>query len=156
MNGARYLEVGLYTGATFISALYGNSPDYACAVDDGYKKINFINNTIVFIPDAEFDVFWCDAFEAEPDEGINIYLYDASHTRQSHIDALDYYYDYLADEFIFMVDDYNLERVRNGTYQAIKDLNLKILFERWMGAEEYSERVPREWWLGFYISVLKK
>jgi hypothetical protein len=54
------------------------------------------------------------------------------------------------------VDDYNLSDVRDGTYQAIKNLNLKILYERWMGAEKYSERVPREWWLGFYVSVLKK
>jgi len=155
MPGSRYLEVGLYKGATFISALYGNSPDYACGVDDGWKKTDLTDNTNKYI-DTGFDIFWCDAFEAKPEGGINIYLYDASHTKEAQINALDYYYDYLADEFIYMVDDFNLRHVRIGTWKVIKDLGLKILYQKWMGGAEYSERVPKEWWLGFYICILRK
>jgi len=156
MPGARYLEVGLWRGATFISALYGNSPEYACGVDDWMEsnKSTFLKNSVKYINGC--DILTGDAFEVKPEKNINIYLYDASHTRGAQYMALDYYYEFLADKFIFLVDDYNHESVRKGTDDAIKDLGLKILFDKWLGEAEYSERVPREWWLGFYVAVLKK
>jgi len=158
MDRVRYLEVGLWKGATFISALYGNTPDYACGVDDwsvGTEK-DFHKNIKEFIPGATFDLLAGDSFKVSSQGGINVYLYDASHTKQAQIDALEYYYDYLANEFIYLVDDYNLSHVRDGTQQAIKDLNLKIEYERWMGKALHNEKCTNEWWLGFYISVLRK
>lgn len=159
MKGARYLEVGLWKGATFISALYGNSPEYACGVDNWSvgTKGEFYKNCKEFIPNAEYEILKGDSFEVTPSgKRINIYLYDASHTKQAQVDALEYYYDFLADEFIYLVDDYNYIHAREGTQQSIKDLGLKIEFEQWMGKGVYDESVPRDWWLGFYISVLRK
>lgn len=157
MEGARYLEVGVWRGATFVSALYGNAPDYACAVDDWSvnSRPYFDANVEKFI-DTEFSMLSCDAFEAKPEKGINIYFYDAGHTQDDQYMALEYYYPYLADEFILIVDDYNHEMVMMGTQSAIKDLGFKVLFSKRLGAGTYCDRVPREWWLGLYVTVLKK
>ena len=157
MPGARYLEVGLWKGATFVSALYENSPDYVMGVDDWseWSGPEFMENCRKYV-DTDFYLFSGDAFDAIPEEGINIYLYDAGHTEEDQYKALEYYYKFLADEFIYMVDDWNLDEARAGTARVIKDLGLSVLYEKRFGEEPYCERVPREWWLGFYISVLRK
>ena len=57
-------------------------------------------------------------------------MYDGCHSYNSHYNALTYYISVLDDLFIFIVDDWNIPRVRDATYRSIKDLNLKILYER--------------------------
>ena len=90
MDGARYLEVGVWKGATFVSALYENDLEYACAVDDfsagGYDE--FINNTA----GLKYDLLIGDAYEANPEENINIYFYDAGKTLEEVRKGLEYYY----------------------------------------------------------------
>jgi len=64
----------------------------------------------------------------------------------------------LEDEFIFIVDDYGWDGVKEGTQKAIKNLNLKILHEEELGVPiSDSENTRRKnWWEGLYASVLKK
>lgn len=158
MKGARYLEVGLWRGATFISALYGNAPEYACGVDNWSENSRpvFDMNISKYIA-TEFKVLSGDAFEVKPEKNINIFLYDASHSFSNQYKALIYYYKYLADEFIYLVDDYNLPHVQKATEKSIRRLGLKVKFSKRLGKAEYREHAPAyDWWLGFYIAVLKK
>ena len=157
MDGARYLEVGVWKGATFVSALYGNTPDYACAVDNWSEnsKPAFDANVARYIT-TEFSVLTGDSFNVNPEKGINIYFYDASHKKEAQYKALEYYYPYLADEFIFIADDYNFEPARIGTQNAIRELRLKILFNKRIGEAPYNEKATSEWWLGLYVAVLSK
>ena len=105
----------------------------------------------------KYKLFETDAFQFDLTnikEKINVYLYDGAHTAEAQYKALEYYYPILADEFIFMVDDYNSNQggwkslVVDPTQKALVDLNLQV--------EHYVIKNPGDWWNGFYISLLKK
>jgi len=74
----------------------------------------------------------CDCFTLNIRElpKFNIYMYDGNHTEDSHYKALNHYYNCLDDIFIFIVDDWDWEKVRKGTKRAIDSLNLTILYEK--------------------------
>jgi hypothetical protein len=91
----------------------------------------------------------------------NIYMYDGNHSIDSHYKALSYYYNCLDDIFIYIVDDWNYEQVRNGTIQAIKNLNLKIKYEKEIRLTFDNSHTPIDiakttWWNGIYIVILEK
>lgn len=44
-----------------------------------------------------------------------------------HYDSLRLVYDYLDDDFLFIVDDWNWQIVRDVTNKIIKELNIEIL-----------------------------
>jgi hypothetical protein len=65
------------------------------------------------------------------------------------------------DVFIFVVDDWNEEPVRTGTFDAIRDLNLKILWSKEIRLTNNNKHTPPEeahatWWNGMYVAVLSK
>jgi hypothetical protein len=69
----------------------------------------------------------------------------------------------LDDEFIFICDDWNWEKVRKGTLNAIKNLNLDVLFSIDIKTTDDDSYPPQEntkqnsdWHNGYYISVLRK
>jgi len=75
-----------------------------------------------------------------------------------------YYINNLENTFIFIVDDWNWDTVRNGTKHAISKLNLKVLYEREVrttldNSHPYQEslKVPHvSWHNGIYIAVIQK
>ena len=153
--GARYLEVGVHKGATFIAALYKNDYDKAIGIDNwsecgdyGDEFINICNHYI-----GEYDFIQEDCFDVELDSEINIYFYDGSHTEESHTTALSHFYKSLADEIIFIVDDYNWNQVRKGTMRAVKDWN--VLYGEWLG-QSGSHHENTTYGAGNYIAILKK
>lgn len=163
-----YLEIGVFMGSTFVSALYKNNINIAYAIDNwsefndygDIKKIfndtckkNNINNYKIF----EEDCFSLDLSKIK--EKINVYLYDGNHDEINQYKALKYYYPILADEFIFMVDDFDSydakwAEVERGTRHAIDDLNLKILYENHL--HSFGRNNADSWWNGFFVSYLKK
>ena len=91
----------------------------------------------------------------------NIYLYDGDHSHESHYKALSHFYDCLDDIFIYIVDDWNWHSVRNGTNDAISNLNLEILYDKEVRLTLNEDHTPmdiahRTWWNGIYVAVLKK
>jgi len=92
----------------------------------------------------------------------NIYLYDGNHSYESQYKALTYYYDFLEDIFILIIDDWNwTSTVEKGTRNAIKDLNLTILYEKEIKLTNDGSTTPLDiakntWWNGIYIAVLCK
>ena len=88
-------------------------------------------------------------------------MYDGNHTNESHYRALLHYYNCLDNIFIFVVDDWNWEDVRNGTRNSIQNLNLKILYEREIRLTFDNSHTPQElgrntWWNGIYVAILEK
>jgi hypothetical protein len=65
------------------------------------------------------------------------------------------------DTFIFIVDDWNWQQVRDATLKSIKDLNLTTVYEKEIRTS-YDNSVPplheirKTWWNGMYVAVLKK
>lgn len=56
-------------------------------------------------------------------------MYDGDHSEASHYNALNHFLPYLDKEFIFIVDDWNWDYVRNPTMESISKNNIKIIYQ---------------------------
>lgn len=166
---ARYLEIGVWRGSTFISALYGNikTINKAIAIDQwkdlnvpglGNQKQFFLANTAKFIPSQSFKLCEQDSFAIIPkdicQDSINIYFYDGDHRESSQYQAFMHYNIILAQRFIAIVDDWNHPSVKAGTRRAFKDLKYKVLFEAELPSN-YNGDIDN-WWNGLYVAVIEK
>lgn len=159
MPDSRYLEIGVWRGATFYSALLGNSPKYAVAIDnfsqfEGSENIFQENLKDVGVP---FEFINSDSFMTQDklqSKKFNIYFYDGCHKEESQFKAIEYYYDNMDDEFIYLCDDWNGIEVRNGTRRAIEANKLSIIKE-WDLPANYNGDL-QNWWNGLWVSILRK
>ncbi len=160
-----YLEIGVFTGSTFISALYKNKVNSAYIIDNwsefgeyckGDVKTQFLNNAekhgINNFTLLEEDCFKLDLSKIK--DKINIYFYDGEHTEESQCNALKYYYPVLADTFIYLVDDFDYPHIRKGTRCGIVKMNLKVRYEKYL--ESNISNNVNGWWNGYFISILQK
>jgi hypothetical protein len=163
---ARYLEIGTWKGSSVCSAMYGNKAKVVC-IDNwsefGGPKSEFLFNFEKFKGDNDATFIENDCYKVDVSllPKFNIYMYDGNHTEDSHYKALSHYYDCLDDIFIFIVDDWNWEYVRNGTYDAIQKLKLKVLYEKevrltWDNSHTPQPWARATWWNGIYITILQK
>lgn len=163
--GVRYMEIGVYHGSTFIAAMYKNNPEYAVAIDNFSLFTDWDNNEKVFLENCkrlgipEFDFSNSDCWNLDPKfkskiKNINVYLYDGEHEFEDHRKALTYYYENLADEFIFIVDDWNYIPARNGTFAGFKENNIRVHHQWSLPAESNGD--IENWWNGYYVSICEK
>ena len=163
---ARYLEIGTWKGSSVCSAMYKNKAKVIC-IDNwsefGGPKIEFLINFEKFKGDNEATFIENDCYKVDVSTlpKFNIYMYDGNHTNESHYNALLHYYNCLDDIFIFIVDDWNWQDVRDGTINSIQKLNLKVLYEKEIRTT-LDNSVPSEpqlsqnWWNGIYVAILQK
>lgn len=159
MPNSRYLEIGVWQGSTFYSALYGNSPDFAVAIDNfsGFQgsEETFLNNLNDVVTKYEF--INSDSFASKEklaSKKFNIYFYDGDHSEESHYQALAYLYDNLDDEFIYICDDWNWAEVKQGTFRAIQEQNLTIVQEWDLPSNNNGD--VENWWNGLWVAILRK
>ena len=160
----KYLEIGCWKGSTFISALYCNelNIEYAVGIDNwseysGPLQEFNLNRNFFLSGFNHYELIFEDAFslscKSKIKQKITTYFYDGNHNLSSQEKAFTFYNDMFEDTFIAIVDDWNWDQVREGTFNAFKDLNYKILFEaRMVGG--VSDRLG--WWNGAYIAVIRK
>lgn len=165
-NDARYLEIGTWKGSSVCSAMCKNSATVLC-IDNwsefGGPKNEFLENFSKYKGqnNAKFIEGDCFKLDISSFPKFNIYLYDGNHSAISHYLALDHYLDCLDDIFIYIVDDWNWQSVRDGTYTSIKSLNLKILFETEKRLTLDNSHTPeplasQTWHNGIFIAILQK
>ena len=161
-----YLEIGVFTGSTFVSALYKNKCNSAYAIDNwsefqgfvrGKKaKEQFLKNTKDFNI-TDFTLIEEDCFNVNLSKiknKINIYFYDGNHEEVNQSNALKYYYPILADEFIYIVDDFDYSFIEKGTRKGISEMNLEVIYKKHLKSDKTNS--IDSWWNGFFISILKK
>ena len=147
-----YLEIGVYKGATFLSALYDNLEvvGTATAIDNwslfGGPKDEMIGEVQAFMKEKEgslhdnkIRILESDAFNLRDKETfwgedsttkVNLYFYDGPHSYEAQYRALVDYWDVLADMFILVVDDFNFDDVHQGTRHAIRHMGGTVVYER--------------------------
>ena len=162
--GVRYLEIGTWKGSTLVSSLYKNSPEFSLAIDNfsqfGSPRDDFHANCTAFLGTTpnflDADCFTLDPKTVSGLSNINVYFYDGEHSPQSQCGALAHYLPVLADEFIFIVDDWNWSSVRGGTQDGIAGSNLEIV-HKWehIGPDDGTRDVDG-WWNGLFVAVMKK
>ena len=163
---ARYLEIGTWKGSSVCSAMCNNKAKVVC-IDNwsefGGPKDEFLVNFEKFKGNNDATFVESDCYKVNVDllPKFNIYMYDGNHTNENHFKALLHYYNCLDDIFIFIVDDWNWEDVREGTMNSIKRLNLKVLYEKeirltWDNSHTEKPEAQDTWWNGIYVAILKK
>jgi hypothetical protein len=165
----RYLEIGTWLGSSLCSAMYKNQCDIVCIdnfsefIEDSDISKSLIKNIEKYKGKNNVRFIEDDCFSVDLTElgNFNIYLYDGGHSVDDHYNALKYYINNLENTFIYVVDDWNWSDVRKGTFLAIDDLGLKILWKKEIILTENNEHTPKEiakktWWNGISIFLLEK
>lgn len=172
--GTNYLEIGVHRGGTFTAAIAGNENlEFITAIDNFESdmsgetaRIDFLKNVKEHKPySSNFELIVSDSFSVDigqtgkVPELIDIYLYDGSHSEEDQKKALTYYLPNLADEFIYLCDDYDWQEVQKGTQDGILEANLKKLFEKHLVSEKTREQGGHDndsYYNGFYVALLRK
>jgi hypothetical protein len=174
----RYLEVGSWKGSTSCSVLSNNVLKQCTLIDNwsqfGGPKEECIQNIIKHKNTTPIKVYEMHCFhntrfgpkttgQPKPKDldKFNFYFYDGHHTEDAQYMGLYHYLPCLDDTFIYMCDDWNWEKVRNGTCRAISDAKLKILWKKEIRLTMDETHTPaperdNTWWNGFAIFLLQK
>ena len=160
LNAKRYLEVGVWTGSTFISACWGHDIE-ATAVDDfsqfnetGNAEQCFLANCRAFLHHPirliNRSILQCQ----ELPDGVDTFFYDGGHTRQETYDAIRHAAPHLAEEAVVIVDDSNIEGVVNAAQDAIYSSGLRVVRDWGLPAANNGDTA--QWWNGLYVAVVRK
>ncbi|MES2883890.1 MAG: hypothetical protein V4709_03745 [Pseudomonadota bacterium] len=164
---AGYLEVGSWTGSTLCAAIHGNRVR-AFAIDNwsmfGGPVQDFLRNVAdCDSADVDFNMLTEDFRRVDFSRlgRFNIYLFDGPHSRDDQYDGLVIAQPALAEEFVLMVDDWNWSQVRQGTFDAVRDLGLTVqqgIEVRTTLDDSHPEcaRQHSDWHNGYWLAVLKK
>lgn len=156
-----YFEVGIHKGATFVSALLDHR-GVAAYGNDNWSEFGGLDSRKIFLDNTErykdrlpnFKVFETDAFELSEttpfDKPIGVYFYDGHHSMENQKRAITSFAKHLASKCIVLVDDWNLDGVRRGTWDGINAIRPNHVY--------YTE-LPKSsglWWEGvgaFYLEL---
>jgi hypothetical protein len=155
----RYLEIGCWKGSTLISALYKNETKH-WAIDNFCEY----QGSEVILRDrcrqhlgTEPNFFNADCFTLDLDKtgikDVNVYFYDGWHSFGAQRQALTHFIGRMEQNFIYVVDDWGGaegEPVRGGTFLAVQELGLEIIYERTLPAGH------GQWWNGLWVAVLSR
>jgi hypothetical protein len=163
LEDTRYLEIGTWKGSSVCSAMCGNKAKVVC-IDNwsefGGPKSEFLDNFNRWKGENDAMFIEGDCFKVDISDlpKFNIYMYDGNHDCGNHYNALKYYYDHLDDTFIFIVDDWNVRHIREGTIKAIRDLNLSVLDSTHIRTNQNDIQTSEwsGWWDGMYVAILQK
>lgn len=160
--GTRYLEVGVWAGSTLISALFGNASTVvaADAIDnfsqfDGPRTV-FEANTRQFLGEGCFTFHDKGYREVSPtlQPPVNVYFYDGDHSAENQRDGLLHFWPCLAEEFIFIVDDWNWPQVQQGTFEGIAKSGGRIV-KSWELPAAFNGDLD-QYWNGVFVAVMQK
>ncbi len=162
-----YLEVGSWAGSTLCAAVNGNAVK-ATAIDNwsefGGPKQEFSTNLARFVT-ADAHVGFIEADFRRVDfarlGSFNVYLFDGPHEMEDQFDGVAMARPALDPYFVLIVDDWNWQRVRDGTLQALSRLQLRTLYmvEIRTTLDDTHPAVAfqhSDWHNGYFIGVIEQ
>lgn len=162
-----YLEVGVLRGSTLCAALFGNDI-IATAIDNwsefGGPYAEFYSNLARFKGRSKVSFLETDFRSVDYCHigKFNVYLFDGPHRERDQYDGVVRAMPALEDTFVLIVDDWNWDRVRCGTFSAIADQACRIDFlaeirtslDGTEPKEIFGQR--SDWHNGYMIAALRK
>jgi|TARA_B100000035_G_scaffold116028_1_gene98332 hypothetical protein len=168
-----YLEIGTWLGSTACSAAFKNDLKITCI--DNWSQIlfheDFPDPEAVFKKNIEKYLskntnytFINNDFRKINYESIgkhNIYLFDGPHHYEDHFEGVTIAQPALSEKYIFIVDDWNWDQVRDGTTAAIKHLKLNVISKLEIrtthdGSNALAFGQNSDWHQGYCFFVIKK
>jgi len=158
--GTNYLEIGVYSGSTFIPALWKNEAEAAC-IDSwtlySMRRAVFEANLAEHLPGRAVNIVEGDLFTVDLEllrPGVNVYFYDGDHTEDGQYQAFYRFDPVLACRFVALVDDWNQEAAQVGTQRAFADLEYDVEAE-WTLPTRFTNDAET-WWNGLYVAIINK
>jgi len=163
----RYLEIGSWAGSTACSAIHGNRVDITC-IDHwsefgGPKDVFLANIKEASNPGVAFSFIESDYRKVDFSAlgPFNVYLFDGPHSRQDQYEGVRLAQPALSDTFVLIVDDWNWEPARQGTFDAIAELKLRLhLSVEIRTTQDNSHASPSmensDWHNGYFLCVCRK
>ena len=112
--------------------MYGNKAKIICILPDnrelGYDKMRFLKMFEKFKGDNEAIIM--DWLEEDTTTHFNIYMCDGNNNSYNRLKCLLHYYSCLDEIFIFIINQWNFNDVKMETKDLIKNVNLKVLYEK--------------------------
>ena len=164
---ARYLEIGSWAGSTACSAMYGNTCKLLC-IDNwsefGGPKETFHQNIDTYGNDnIDFNYIESDYESVDYSQvgKYNVYLFDGPHKEQDQYLGISLTQAALEDTYTLVVDDWNWDFVRNGTLNALKELNQTVISSVIVKTTQNNAHPTihgpdSDWHNGYFIAVIKK
>jgi predicted O-methyltransferase YrrM len=161
----RYLEIGIFQGASFCSAIYDNKIK-ATGIDNwseyGGPAAVFYTNLAKFrsqgqvVSILERDFRTVDYRALGP---FNIMFYDGSHAEKDQYDGVSVPASALDANAIVLVDDWNWDRVRRATFAALRDAGRHIEYSMEVRTS-FDGQMPKisggnsDWHNGLFVGVV--
>ena len=182
-SNLNYLEIGLWKGSTFVSALYKNLKASGLGIDSfdqGWGQQveeKFFQNCSQFLNNGEqfsyhkSDWYDIDNLVEDKSRKFDVYLFDSSHEEVHQYNAFMKVQHLLSDICVVIIDDWDDVNVRAGTQRAKQDPNLQYSFEfekflqysesGRIGETNRDSKFPMhpgcdDFWNGIYVAVLKR
>ncbi len=167
VHDPRYLEIGVYHGASFCPAIFRNKVR-AVGIDNwseyGGQRHIFdqnlsdyrTNNTDVDIIERDFRLV-----DYRSIGKFNVLFYDGSHEEKDQYDGILFPQPAMDYPHIMIVDDWNWDRVRKGTFDALRDAKLTVDYSIEIRTS-FNGEIPlvsgpsSEWHNGTIIAVISK
>jgi hypothetical protein len=163
----RYLEIGVYHGASFCPAVYLNQLR-AVAVDnwsqyEGQRSV-FENNLARFTSElTDIEIIEEDFVNIDYAAigKFNVMFYDGLHREIDQYNGVLIPAAAMDDNYILIVDDWNDDRVRRGTFNGLRDGGLSIEYSvevrtTYNGEFPLVNGMKSEWHNGALIAVISK
>jgi hypothetical protein len=163
----RYLEIGLFHGASFCSALFRNKM-HAVGIDNwseyGGKREVFDDNLRKCAPpEAVIDIIETDFRQVDYRSigKFNVLFYDGSHAEKDQYDGVFLPQPAMDDSYILIVDDWNWPWVRQGTFDALRDAKARVSYSvevrtSFNGELPVVHGAQSEWHNGTILAVVSK
>lgn len=159
-----YLEVGLYCGATFCSSFNEHlfsigieSFEQPFGVNDVKEQLE-ANLKQHRSKAHDVEVIYANCFDMDKSQfpKFDIYFYDGEHSRESQAKALPSMIEHMADTFVFIVDDYNWDSVKEGTEMGLNQVKSQIEIVKDWKLRGINANDDEFWHNGLYIALINK
>jgi hypothetical protein len=158
-----YVEVGCFRGSTLICAAYDNA-GLILGVDNFTDECRLgeymvetrralLQNMAQYSDRSRCSLIDSPCWAVNL-TGVPCCFYDGGHTEQDHANALVMLARWFCGQFVFVVDDFNRQGVRDGTQRGIDGAKLTVDFYAYLGAAEVDDTVG--YWSGMGVYVLSK
>ena len=164
----RYMEIGLYHGASFCPSVFKNKVT-ALGIDNwtefgGTRHIFDRNLAALKSETADVTIVESDFRKVDytAQGRFNILFYDGSHTEQDQYDGVMFPQPAMEDNYVLIIDDWNWHHVRSSTYRALRDAKVRVDFQIEVKTTFNGEELPlvrgrdSEWHNGCIIAAVSK
>jgi predicted O-methyltransferase YrrM len=154
-EGEAYVEVGVYHGASLISAMLGNDGKRFVGIDNfefREASLEKVEANLERFGLSRPEILVGDAFELVPagalgDISIGVWYYDASHSYEAQLEGLRIAEPFLAPGALVVVDDTDWDDVA----RAIEDYVVEQPRARRIVTLDGKDRGAPQWWEGMQV-----